>query len=97
MPTRRYNINIILGDMKFIGPRPIMIDEFELIQLRIKNGINNFPGITGLAQINGRDFVTLDKKVACEKYYNNKNNLKLRAYIFFRTIKMVILKVGVSH
>ena len=90
-------INIIKGDMNFIGPRPIMPAEIELIKLRLQNGVYRKAGITGLAQINGRDFVTVSRKVACERYYERNKSFSLDAWIIWRTIWLVIRKVGVSH
>ncbi len=90
-------INILKGDMNFIGPRPIMPNEAELTTLRIVNNIKGKAGLTGLAQINGRDFVTLTKKVACERYYERNKSLKLQIWIIWRTFWLVIRKVGVSH
>ena len=91
-------ICIIRGDMKFIGPRPIMISELGLISKRFKNGIDGKAGITGLAQINGRDIITVDRKVACERYYNyRESSIGLRIYILYRTILIVIRKSGITH
>jgi O-antigen biosynthesis protein WbqP len=89
---------IVNGKMKFIGPRPIMLSESDLILLRLRNKINCMPGITGLAQINGRDLITINRKIACEKYYNlNKGSIKLRMYILLKTIQIVIRKTGITH
>ncbi len=90
-------VNIIRGDMKFIGPRPIMPNEIDLINLRCKNNIRSKAGITGLAQINGRDFVTLTKKVACERYFQSNKSIGLEFYIILRTVWLVLGKAGVSH
>jgi len=91
-------ISILNGDMKFIGPRPIMLSEFALITLRYKNKIDCMPGVTGLAQINGRDLITVNRKIACEKYYNlRKSSIKLRLYILYKTFQIVINKTGISH
>ncbi len=90
-------INILKGEMNFIGPRPIMPNETELTNLRMRNGIFGKAGVTGLAQINGRDFVTLTKKVACERYYERNKSFLLYVWIIWRTIWLVIRKVGVSH
>lgn len=91
-------ISIIEGSMKFIGPRPIMTTEFELLNLRKKNNIQSKPGLTGLAQINGRDIITMKRKVACERIYERrKSSVKFRIYIFFKTILVVIKKSGIVH
>ena len=91
-------ICIINGDMKFIGPRPIMPVETQLIKLRLQNGIECMPGITGLAQINGRDVITVNRKVACERYYNRrKGSVKLNIFIIYQTFILVIKKTGITH
>ncbi len=88
---------IINGDMQFIGPRPIMLTEFGLIELRKNNGVHCKPGITGLAQINGRDLISLKRKVACERYYNRNKSITLRIYILIKTLILVINKKGIAH
>jgi O-antigen biosynthesis protein WbqP len=90
-------ISIINGDMKFIGPRPIMADELELIELRKKNGINSKGGITGLAQITGRDFISDTRKIAAERYYISKHCFSLDLFILTKTIHMVLKRSGISH
>jgi O-antigen biosynthesis protein WbqP len=91
-------VSIIKGDMKFIGPRPIMDIENELIDLRRRNGISGLAGITGLAQINGRDEITMQRKVACERYYKRHHpSMSLRMMILLRTFIIVIRKSGISH
>ena len=91
-------ICILKGDMKFIGPRPIMLSETELLNSRIKSNINDIPGITGLAQINGRDNITQSRKVACERYYRrNAKSIKLNVFIVIQTFVVVLSKRGISH
>lgn len=89
---------ILRGDMKFIGPRPIMLSETELLQRRKDAKINNKPGITGLAQINGRDKITQTRKVACERYYcSHSKSVKLKLYIIIQTFYVVVSKKGIVH
>jgi O-antigen biosynthesis protein WbqP len=91
-------ICIVNGDMKFIGPRPIMPIETELLTLRRLNGIKSKPGITGLAQISGRDLISKSRKVACERYYDRRQaSLKLRIFIIFKTVLIVLRKTGITH
>ena len=91
-------ICIVNGDMLFIGPRPIMICETELLLLRKKNGIVGKPGITGLAQISGRDLITVNRKIACERYYNRKSaSLSLKLFIIYKTFVIVVNKTGITH
>ena len=67
-------INIIKGDMVFVGPRPALYNQDDLMQLRINAGVEKLkPGLTGWAQINGRDEISLEEKVKLEKEYLDKN------------------------
>ena len=90
-------INIIKGDMNFIGPRPVILSEKKLLKLRHSYGIDSQkPGITGYAQINGRDLVSIERKVVLERYYlYNKNNVWLNFRILLRTIIIVVRSTGV--
>lgn len=84
-------INVIKGDMSFVGPRPVIPNEFELVRLRKINGVYDVrPGITGLAQINGRDLISSDLKVKYDIDYVVKKSLKLDIYILFKTIYKVL-------
>ncbi|MDA9213992.1 sugar transferase [Bacteroidia bacterium] len=90
-------INIIKGDMNFIGPRPVILSEKKLLKLRHSYGIDSQkPGITGYAQINGRDLISIERKVVLERYYlYNKNNVWLNFRILLRTIIIVLRSTGV--
>ena len=90
-------INIIKGDMNFIGPRPVILSEKKLLKLRHSYGIDSQkPGITGYAQINGRDLMSIERKLVLERYYlYHKNNLWLNFRILVKTIKIVIRSKGV--
>ena len=91
-------ISIIQGNMNFIGPRPIMTCEYELINLRASCNIRSKPGITGLAQVNGRDLITITRKVACERIYERrKSSVILRLYILLKTAEIVLKKSGIAH
>ena len=80
---RKYSIDevpqfwsVLIGDMKVVGPRPALYNQEDLIQLRKEKGIHVFkPGITGWAQINGRDFNTIDEKIELEAYYIQNKSL----------------------
>lgn len=85
--------NIILGDMSFIGPRPALYNQAELIRKRNFMDLHKLmPGITGWAQINGRDFLSIDEKVALDEYYmlNKSYHLDFKILILsiFKVIKM---------
>jgi O-antigen biosynthesis protein WbqP len=89
---------IVRGDMKFIGPRPILSCEYELLDLRSKNNIRSKPGITGLAQINGRDVISINRKVACERIYESRKSAVIfRISILLKTFVIVLRKSGITH
>jgi len=91
--------NIIKGDMKFIGPRPCMINNEEIIKkLRENKGIEKLiPGITGWAQVNGRDLNSFEKKVELDHYYMLNQSFLLDLKILLMTIKVVLLAKEVNH
>tara|TARA_B100000900_G_C20596238_1_gene723521 strand:+ start:1679 stop:2251 length:573 start_codon:yes stop_codon:yes gene_type:complete len=90
-------VNIIFGDVGFIGPRPALYNQFDLIKLRDKKKISSMlPGITGWAQVNGRDYLSIEEKVNCEYYYFKKKSILLNIKIIFLTILRVLKSEGVS-
>ncbi len=89
---------VIIGTMSIVGPRPALIDQTDLINKRIEFGIDRLkPGITGYAQINGRDLISDDKKLEYEKEYLIKKNFFFDLMIILKTIKVVITKKDVLH
>lgn len=78
--------NILKGEMIFIGPRPALHNQFDLIELRKKAGVDKIkPGVTGWAQVNGRDNISLEKKVKLDKYYLENKSINLDFKIVFMT------------
>ena len=91
-------INIIKGEMVFVGPRPALYNQDDLMALRVATGVDKLkPGITGWAQINGRDDISIEKKVQLEQVYLQKKNLFLDIEIIIRTFINVLSSKGVSH
>jgi O-antigen biosynthesis protein WbqP len=83
--------NILKGDMNFIGPRPALFNQNELISLRENHKINHFsPGLTGLAQVNGRDNLSDYEKVNFEKYYKDNKSFLLDLKIIYFSIFKVL-------
>lgn len=90
--------NIIKGEMVFVGPRPALYNQEDLMALRVKNEVHTLrPGITGWAQVNGRDDLSLEKKVQFEKEYLTKKSLYFDFCIIVRTFSKVLFSDGVSH
>ena len=90
-------INILKGDMNFIGPRPIIPEEIELQTLRREMRVYTKPGLTGLAQVKGRDNISIKEKVLYDKYFQIHKSLKLRTYIILKTIYIVSFGKDVAH
>lgn len=92
-------INIIKGEMVFVGPRPALFNQDDLMQLRIGAGVDKLkPGLTGWAQINGRDEISLKEKVGLEKEYLERKSFSFDIKIFFMTFGSAFLKKNnVSH
>ena len=90
-------INVINGDLNFIGPRPILKSEEDLHNLREQYRINLKPGLTGLAQVQGRDHVTIEEKVGYDKFYQIHRGLKLNVYIISKTLYIVLFRKGITH
>lgn len=91
-------INILKGDMSFIGPRPVILKEKDLLNLRKENGASSVrPGITGLAQISGRDNLPFDKKAAYDKEYAMNVSFVNDLKIILKTIPKVVKSEGVRE
>lgn len=88
--------NIIKGEMSFVGPRPALYNQYDLINLRKTNGVHSMrPGITGWAQINGRDELAIPVKVQYDKYYIDNFTLWLDCKIVIRTFGSVLMSRGI--
>jgi O-antigen biosynthesis protein WbqP len=91
-------INIIKGEMVFVGPRPALYNQDDLMDFRVATGVSKLkPGITGLAQINGRDEISIPEKVKLEQEYLYRKSLLLDLEIIIKTFTNVIFRKGVSH
>jgi O-antigen biosynthesis protein WbqP len=91
-------INIIKGEMVFVGPRPALYNQDDLMSLRVNEGVDKLkPGITGWAQINGRDEISIETKVNFEKEYLRKKSLLFDIQIVMKTIFEVFNRKGISH
>ncbi len=91
-------INIIKGEMVFVGPRPALFNQDDLMDLRVKAGVDKLkPGITGWAQINGRDEISIEAKVALEKEYLNRKSIWFDFMIVIKTFTSVLFSKGVAH
>ena len=91
-------ICILKGDMSFVGPRPALFNQDDLIALRVQYGVHKLvPGLTGLAQISGRDELPIAEKVKMDSGYMEKQSLLFDCYIIIKTFINVIKQEGVVH
>jgi O-antigen biosynthesis protein WbqP len=90
--------SIIKGDMSLVGPRPALFNQHDLVELRTLHGVDQVrPGLTGWAQINGRDELPIPDKVKLDLDYVNKQTFALDLKIIFSTFLKVLRRDGVVH
>jgi O-antigen biosynthesis protein WbqP len=90
--------SILKGDMSFVGPRPALFNQDDLVGLRTEKGVHRLlPGITGWAQINGRDELPIPVKVEFDEYYLNHKSFLLDLKILWLTFFKVLRREGVTH
>jgi O-antigen biosynthesis protein WbqP len=91
-------LNIIRGEMVFVGPRPALYNQDDLMALRLAAGVDQLkPGITGWAQINGRDELSNEEKVRYEKEYLDRKSFVFDLKIIVMTFTHVLASKGVAH
>jgi O-antigen biosynthesis protein WbqP len=90
--------SILMGDMTFVGPRPALFNQCDLIELREINGVHKLtPGLTGWAQVNGRDGLSIEKKVYFDKKYLNKKSFMFDLKILYLTLIKITQRDGIQH
>jgi O-antigen biosynthesis protein WbqP len=90
--------SILKGDLSFVGPRPALHNQDDLVALRTERGIHELvPGLTGWAQVNGRDDLPIPVKVEYDCEYLRKRTLLFDMRILLRTIVQVLRGHGVTH
>jgi O-antigen biosynthesis protein WbqP len=90
--------SILLGDMSFVGPRPALFNQHDLIKLRTQKGVYTLvPGLTGWAQVNGRDELPIPQKVALDVEYLQRQGFWFDIKILWLTFLKVVQRDGVSH
>ncbi len=90
--------SILKGDMSFVGPRPALFNQDDLIALRTEAGVDRLlPGLTGWAQVNGRDELPIPQKVALDVAYMQRRSLWFDLRILWLTALKVVSRDGVSH
>ena len=90
-------INVLAGDMSLVGPRPLLmryLDRYTPEQMR-RHEVS--PGITGWAQLNGRNAITWDQKFALDIWYVEHQSLRLDLRILWLTVRNVLRREGISQ
>jgi len=90
--------SILTGEMSFVGPRPALFNQDDLIRLRTEQGVHALPpGLTGWAQINGRDELPIPEKVKLDAEYLKRQSFALDLKIILLTFFRVVRRDGVVH
>jgi len=89
-------VNILKGDMSFIGPRPLLVEYLHLYTKKQMTRHNVLPGISGFAQVNGRNSISWNEKFKLDIYYVENQSFFLDLKILILTIKRVITSKGIN-
>lgn len=90
--------SVLIGHMTLVGPRPALFNQYDLIERRTEKGINKLvPGLTGWAQVNGRDLISIDEKVLLDEFYMENMSILFDLKIIFKTLKRSTHSASVSH
>ena len=90
-------LNVLKGEMSLVGPRPLLMDYLPLYNDFQKRRMEVKPGITGWAQVNGRNALTWDEKFKLDVWYVDHINFYLDLKILLLTLKKVFIREGISH
>ena len=88
--------NIVKGDMAIVGPRPLLVRYLPLYNEHQRHRHDVRPGFTGYAQVNGRNSISWEEKFDLDVYYTQNVSLLLDIKIIFKTIKVVLVREGIS-
>ncbi|MEC0132122.1 sugar transferase [Paenibacillus odorifer] len=89
--------NILKGDMSFIGPRPLLVQYLKHYTPEQNRRHDVVPGISGWAQVNGRNTISWEEKFQYDVWYVDHISLSLDTKIVFKTIKNVLVREGINN
>ncbi|RPA70328.1 sugar transferase [Cyclobacteriaceae bacterium YHN15] len=89
--------NVLKGEMSLVGPRPLLMEYLPLYNSDQKRRMDLKPGITGWAQVNGRNAIPWPEKFRMDIWYIDNQSFWLDLKIIFLTLKKVISREGISH
>ncbi len=90
-------LNIVRGDMSLVGPRPLLMEYLPLYNTRQGRRHDVRPGLTGLAQVSGRNHLSWEDKLELDAQYVESVSLRLDAVIVWKTVVSVIRRTGISE
>lgn len=88
--------NVLKGDMSLVGPRPLLMEYLSLYNSEQARRHNVRPGVTGYAQVNGRNAISWEQKFALDTWYVDNQSLWIDIKILVKTVKQVLIKDGIS-
>jgi len=88
--------NVLKGDMSLVGPRPLLMEYLPLYSKEQNRRHEVRPGITGWAQINGRNAISWEEKFKLDVWYVDNQSFWLDFEILFKTVKTVLIRKGIS-
>ena len=89
--------NVLKGDMSLVGPRPLLVEYLPLYSKEQNRRHEVKPGVTGWAQVNGRNAISWSDKFKLDVWYVDNQSLSLDLRIVAMTLKSVLLREGISH
>jgi sugar transferase EpsL len=89
--------NVIKGNMSLVGPRPLLVEYLPLYNDRQMRRHEVLPGITGWAQVNGRNAISWDEKFDLDVWYVDNQSIWLDVKILWLTVKKVIMRDGINQ
>ena len=90
-------VNVLRGDMSLVGPRPLLLEYLDRYSAEQKRRHDVRPGLTGLAQVRGRNAQTWEERLALDVWYVDHWSLRLDLRIIGRTVLQVLRREGISH
>ena len=90
-------VNVLKGDMSLVGPRPLLMEYLPLYNQRQRRRQHVLPGITGWAQVNGRNALDWDEKFELDVWYVDNQCFRLDFKILWMSLAKVLKKEGISH
>ncbi|WP_369414008.1 sugar transferase [Aquibacillus saliphilus] len=90
-------INVLKGEMSLVGPRPLLLEYLPLYTKEQEKRHNVRPGITGWAQVNGRNAINWEEKFKLDTWYVNNYSLLLDFKIMIKTLSKVVKKEGINY